>query len=135
VPHFDRELVVFSHQVGMSKPNKEIYLLAAKRAGVEPSQCVFLDDEAKHAKGALDAGFAEGIVVENDKATLCPKKDVVEMLRQRIAGARVPAAVAVDAPSSAARVAAVVAVVVAAAAIACAVGYLRRPRAFAGQPR
>jgi putative hydrolase of the HAD superfamily len=36
--------VVVSSDVGMRKPDRDIYLLAAERIGVEPAECVFVDD-------------------------------------------------------------------------------------------
>jgi HAD superfamily hydrolase (TIGR01509 family) len=36
--------VIVSAEVGMVKPDLEIFRLAAKRLGVEPSGCIFIDD-------------------------------------------------------------------------------------------
>ena len=36
--------IVISGEVGMRKPTPEIYELAAQRIGLEPGQCVFVDD-------------------------------------------------------------------------------------------
>jgi FMN phosphatase YigB (HAD superfamily) len=38
------DAVMISDQGGMSKPDEEIYRLAAGRLGVEPEECVFADD-------------------------------------------------------------------------------------------
>ncbi len=38
------DAVVISGREGVRKPDEEIYLLAAERIGLEPSQCVFVDD-------------------------------------------------------------------------------------------
>jgi putative hydrolase of the HAD superfamily len=35
---------IFSYQVGISKPNKEIYMLACNRLGVRPEECIFVGD-------------------------------------------------------------------------------------------
>jgi HAD superfamily hydrolase (TIGR01509 family) len=60
---FPRDLIVQSHEVHLAKPDAAIYLEAARRAGVDPSCCLFLDDTAKHAEGATKAGFKEHIII------------------------------------------------------------------------
>lgn len=52
---FDAE--VLSGEVGMIKPAKEIFELAAERLGVEPHECVMLDDLMKNIDGAHLAGM------------------------------------------------------------------------------
>jgi epoxide hydrolase-like predicted phosphatase len=49
--------IVLSSDVGLVKPDKKIYLLSAERLGVEPSQCVFVDDLEKNVDGARAAGM------------------------------------------------------------------------------
>ena len=49
--------VVISGEVGLRKPQPEIYLLAAGRLGVETSQCVFVDDFKVNADGATAVGM------------------------------------------------------------------------------
>ncbi|MFF9815864.1 HAD family hydrolase [Streptomyces sp. NPDC014006] len=53
--HFDG--IVLSHAVGSRKPEPEIFELAAKRAGLEPHQCVLVDDLEKNVSGAIAAGW------------------------------------------------------------------------------
>jgi epoxide hydrolase-like predicted phosphatase len=62
--HYDRALleslfdtVVISAEVGLHKPQPEIYLLAAERAGVEPPRCVFVDDLRENCAGAEAVGM------------------------------------------------------------------------------
>jgi putative hydrolase of the HAD superfamily len=57
--HFDTlfDAVVISGEVGMRKPDPEIYALAAREVGVPPSQCVFVDDIATNVRGAVAAGM------------------------------------------------------------------------------
>jgi putative hydrolase of the HAD superfamily len=62
--HYDRALlaelfdaVVISAEVGLHKPQPEIYLLASKRLGVEPEQCVFVDDLRENCAGAEAVGM------------------------------------------------------------------------------
>jgi len=50
--------VVISGEVGMRKPSPEIYRLGAERAGVEPSECVFVDDIPRNLEPAAELGMA-----------------------------------------------------------------------------
>ena len=49
--------VVISGEVGMHKPEPEIFLLGAERAGVEPRDCVFVDDLRQNCEGAEAVGM------------------------------------------------------------------------------
>jgi putative hydrolase of the HAD superfamily len=49
--------VVISGDVGMHKPQPEIFLLGAERAGVPPEQCVFVDDLRENCDGAEAVGM------------------------------------------------------------------------------
>ncbi len=53
--------IVVSAEVGLFKPQPEIYQLAAKRLKLRPSECVYIDDENYRVDGALNAGM-QGIV-------------------------------------------------------------------------
>jgi putative hydrolase of the HAD superfamily len=62
--HYDRELLaelfdasVISAEVHMHKPQPEIYRLAADRLGVEPRQCIFVDDLRENCEGAEAVGM------------------------------------------------------------------------------
>lgn len=50
--------IVLSYDVGFTKPQPEIYLLAAKRLSVEPDECVFIDDRAVYCLGAELVGMS-----------------------------------------------------------------------------
>lgn len=49
--------VIFSSEVGLEKPDKEIYLLAAKNLGVRPDECLFIDDKQRNIDGANVVGM------------------------------------------------------------------------------
>jgi putative hydrolase of the HAD superfamily len=49
--------VVISGDVGMHKPQPEIFLLGAKRAGLAPEECVFVDDLRQNCEGAEAVGM------------------------------------------------------------------------------
>jgi putative hydrolase of the HAD superfamily len=69
------DVVVRSDQVGMRKPDPEIYLLAAERLGLEPERCVFVDDLAQNVDGARAVGM-EGIVHRSAEFTI-PKLEAL----------------------------------------------------------
>lgn len=48
---------VLSGEVGMVKPSIEIFELVAERLGVEPSECVMIDDALVNVNGAKRAGM------------------------------------------------------------------------------
>jgi putative hydrolase of the HAD superfamily len=50
--------IVISGEVGMRKPDIEIFIHAAEVIGVEPARCVFVDDTAENFLGAEEAGIA-----------------------------------------------------------------------------
>lgn len=47
----------FSHEVGVDKSNPDIYLLAAKRLGIKPCDCVVFEDITLGLNGAKKGGF------------------------------------------------------------------------------
>lgn len=49
--------VVISGEVGMHKPNPDIYLLAAERLQEEPAHCIFVDDLRENCEGAEAVGM------------------------------------------------------------------------------
>jgi epoxide hydrolase-like predicted phosphatase len=50
--------VTISGEVGLRKPASEIYVLAARRVGLEPAQCVFVDDLPFNLDPAAELGMA-----------------------------------------------------------------------------
>jgi HAD superfamily hydrolase (TIGR01509 family) len=51
------DVMALSFEIGSVKPDREIYLAAAKLAGIAPSEIFYTDDIAGHIKGARSAGF------------------------------------------------------------------------------
>ena len=49
--------VTFSYELGVIKPEREIYLHAIEGLGAAPSQTLFLDDHADNVEGARAAGL------------------------------------------------------------------------------
>jgi epoxide hydrolase-like predicted phosphatase len=51
------DVAVISGEVGLHKPQPEIYRLACERLGVEPARAVFVDDLRENCIGAEDVGL------------------------------------------------------------------------------
>jgi HAD superfamily hydrolase (TIGR01509 family) len=49
--------IVYSHEVGLKKPDRAIYALAQRRLAVEPEEILFLDDVDGHVEAARAAGW------------------------------------------------------------------------------
>lgn len=49
--------VVSSARVGVAKPDRRIYELAAERAGAAPERCLFVDDRAANVEAARELGM------------------------------------------------------------------------------
>jgi putative hydrolase of the HAD superfamily len=51
------DFLVYSHEVGVEKPDPAIYTLTQERLGVQPHEIVFLDDREAAVEGARLAGW------------------------------------------------------------------------------
>jgi len=51
------DTVLLSFEIGVMKPNGEIYDMALDRVGVEPSEAVFVDDVVEYLDGAAALGI------------------------------------------------------------------------------
>jgi epoxide hydrolase-like predicted phosphatase len=67
------DVVVISGQVGLRKPEPEIYAHAAAAVGAEPRECVFVDDMAINLRPAQDMGMTA--LLHRDAATTLPELD------------------------------------------------------------
>lgn len=56
--------MVFSYEVGMTKPDPRIYRLACQRLGVKPEDTVFIDDIPSYCEAAKQQGM-QAIVYED----------------------------------------------------------------------
>jgi epoxide hydrolase-like predicted phosphatase len=51
------DLLVYSYEVGIEKPDRRIYLLTCDRLGVRPEEAVFLDDAQANVAAAREVGM------------------------------------------------------------------------------
>ena len=49
--------LVYSHEVGLAKPDPAVYALTARRLGVRPEEVLFLDDDEPRVEAARAAGW------------------------------------------------------------------------------
>lgn len=74
------DAVILSSEVGMVKPNADIYQLAASRLNLLPENCVMIDDLSANVAGAVDVGM-QGVLCRN--VTQCIA-DVHSLLKEPI---------------------------------------------------
>jgi epoxide hydrolase-like predicted phosphatase len=81
--HYDRgslaevfDQLVISGEVGLHKPQPEIYLLAAGRLGLDPERCVFVDDLRENCAGAEAVGMT-AVLHRDVDATLARLQDLL----------------------------------------------------------
>lgn len=59
---FEHELVIFSSEVHVEKPDPLIFKLAVRRAGVKPIECLFCTEEEAHIVTANQEGMQTALV-------------------------------------------------------------------------
>jgi epoxide hydrolase-like predicted phosphatase len=72
------DVTVISGEVGLRKPEPEIYELCARQLGVAPGACVFVDDLAPNVKGAVAVGMV-GILHRTYAETVAELEALLEI--------------------------------------------------------
>jgi epoxide hydrolase-like predicted phosphatase len=62
------DLIVYSHEVGIKKPNPRIFELACERLDIQPSEMIFLDDFEEAVNAARQLGIHGIIFRDNAQA-------------------------------------------------------------------
>ena len=70
------DAVVISGEVGLHKPQAEIFLLAAERLGTDPGDCVFVDDLRENTEGAEKVGMT-AILHRDPEATVARLEELL----------------------------------------------------------
>lgn len=70
------DAVIRSDEVGLRKPDPEIYLVAAQRLDVIPQACVFVDDMLANVEGARAVGMA-GVLHKHPDITIPKLEDLL----------------------------------------------------------
>lgn len=57
--HFSEivDLIIYSHEVGIAKPDPRIYVIACERLGVRPEEVIFLDNHEPNVTSAAASGL------------------------------------------------------------------------------
>jgi putative hydrolase of the HAD superfamily len=75
--HFD--VTVISGEVGLRKPDPDIYLLAAERVGVPPGSCAFVDDLERNVEVARELGMLGVWHTGDEEATVGALTDFLDV--------------------------------------------------------
>lgn len=73
------DTIVDSHEVGMRKPNPEIYHLTMRRIGATPSRTAFLDDLEANVNAANDLGMHGIHVMEDSSAAIARARQLTNL--------------------------------------------------------
>ena len=76
------DVVIISGEVGLHKPQPEIYRLAAERLGLEPEACVFVDDLRENVRGAETVGMT-AVLHRDPEATVARLEELLELSLSR----------------------------------------------------
>jgi putative hydrolase of the HAD superfamily len=80
------DVIVISGEVGMRKPDPEIFRVTAEKLGVPPGECVFVDDHPGHLKAALELGM-KTVLHRSPKETIDELEAILEQpLRPPVSG-------------------------------------------------
>ncbi len=68
------DVLVWSYQLGVVKPDREIYRYALERLGTQPGETLFIDDKAENVETAVAMGMKGMIFSDVEKLRV----DIVE---------------------------------------------------------
>jgi putative hydrolase of the HAD superfamily len=71
------DVLVYSHEVGVAKPDPKIYALTTDRLRVRPDEVAFLDDQPANVATARDHGW-HALVHEDTERSIVWLRDLVE---------------------------------------------------------
>lgn len=63
------DVLIYSHEVGLAKPDERIYALTCERLGLKPEEIIFVDDVAVNIEGARAFGM-RGILFKDNAQTV-----------------------------------------------------------------
>ncbi len=77
--HFDEmtDLIIYSHEEGIAKPDRRMYELTCERLGVQPAEMIFLDDNERPVVAARELGI-HAILFQNTTQAIA---DIEAVLR------------------------------------------------------
>ena len=80
--HFDEmcDLIIYTHEEGIAKPDPHIFELTCKRLDAQPSEMLFLDDSQQNIASARELGIHAILCRETEQAII----DVQTCLRSYV---------------------------------------------------
>lgn len=81
LPYF--EVVLSNQDIKKSKPDPEIYLIAAKKLGLRPDECMVVEDNEKGVKAAKAAGCSLMVVNSTNEVTYTNVKNRITHIEER----------------------------------------------------
>jgi HAD superfamily hydrolase (TIGR01509 family) len=72
------DCIVYSHEVGIKKPDRRIYEMACERLGVQPSEMIFLDDWPQAIDAAREVGI-HGVVFKDTVQAIADIQALLEL--------------------------------------------------------
>lgn len=78
IPNIQYDQVIFSCEVGMMKPNPDIYMFAQNKANIDPKNILLIDDRQDFIDGAEKAGW--NTFLFNDKERKNSVKELEEYI-------------------------------------------------------
>lgn len=80
------DFIIYSHEVGMSKPDPRIYALTCERLGLPPHEVIFLDDREGIIEAARAFGL-QGIVFKDNAQAIA---DIEACIRASVSSKETP---------------------------------------------
>lgn len=71
--------LIKSSEIGYIKPHPKAYMIAAERLGVEPEECIFIDDSPGNVAGAEAVGM-KGIAYKGNKQII---REIDQLLNEK----------------------------------------------------
>lgn len=72
------DVVVISGEVGMRKPDADIFTFTTDKLGLDPQVCIFVDDHPGHLKTAAEVGM-KTVLHKNPAQTIAELEGLLEM--------------------------------------------------------
>jgi len=69
----------YSHQVGLRKPNADIFEFVAADAGLERAKTLFIDDSYNNIEAAASLGFQTHLLLEGEKMETLPYWETIRL--------------------------------------------------------
>jgi putative hydrolase of the HAD superfamily len=72
------DVIIYSHEVGVAKPDPSIYRLAEERLGVHATKIVFVDNHEPHIRAAEACGW-RGVLHADTQSTIVHLRTLLDM--------------------------------------------------------